>query len=230
MAGLAFTEMPAIFFYTIFLFCVLKAANLNISSNHRFGLAFIAGTCLCLSILGRQPFLLTAFAVPILFFKEWSLRSVLIQSIVFITALALPCYVFLQWKGLMPPSDSIYYPDKPLEFYLRTDFFILCIFYVAIVFVILAPAIFRIANRKELLFVGAGIILAGLLNFSFKWISYLPAVHLLGGMPSHLIQAAELSFGWIFLCISVYFLYKLLKYAVVYKTNAQLIFLLLPCF
>ena len=224
LTGLAFTEMPAIFFYTLFLFCVLKAADLNIPSINRFGFAFIGGTCLCLSILGRQPFLLTIAAVPILFFKEWSLRSILIQSIIFIAALALPCYVFLQWKGWMPPGDSIYYPDKPLEFYLRPDFFILCLFYVAVVFVVLAPSIFRIDNRRELFLAGVGIILAGVLNFFFKWINYLPAMHLLGGMPSHLIQVAELFFGWIFICISVYFLYKLLKTAVVYKGNTQLIF------
>lgn len=234
LTGLAFTEMPAIFFYTVSIFCLLKAADNNLFFSTRIINALIAGVCLSLAILGRQPFLLSLLALPVLFLKNWSKQSLLVLAVIAITALALPVYVLLQWDGWMPPGDRQYYPDVEGQLNLRPDFLILCLFYVAAAFMIIAPHFFKVKNKKELTFVLIAAGVAGLLNFVFNFISYLPVANLLGKMPSNLVEPASLFFGWIFICVSLYFLYKLFQALINNNSNLPLVFfiasLVLICF
>lgn len=223
LTGLAFTEMPAIFFYTASIFCLLKAADTNIRFSTRMVNALIAGICLSLAILGRQPFLLSLIALPILFLKDWK-KSLPLLAVITIAALALPVYVLLQWDGWMPPGDKKYYPDLPGQLNLRPEFLILCLFYVAAAFIIIAPHFFKVKNRKELWWVAIAAVVAGLLNFIFHFVSYLPVANLLGKMPLHLVEPASLFFGWIFICVSLYFLYKLFQTLIDNNSNLPLIF------
>jgi 4-amino-4-deoxy-L-arabinose transferase-like glycosyltransferase len=234
LTGLAFTEMPAIFFYTAAIFCLLKAADAKSPFSTRMINSLIGGLCISLAILGRQPFLLSLIAVPVLFLKDWSKRSWLLLAVIAIAALVLPVYVLMQWNGWMPPGDRQYYPDVEGQLNLRPDFLILCLFYVAAAFIIIAPRFFKIRNRKELLFVAIAAGIAGILNFLFNFVSYLPVVNVLGKMPVDLIEPASLFFGWIFICVSFYFLYKLFQTLIVNRDNLPLMFfiasLVLICF
>jgi hypothetical protein len=223
LTGLAFTEMPAIFFYTASIFCVLKAADTNIGFSTRTVNALVGGICLSLAILGRQPFLLSLIALPILFLKDWK-KSLVLVAITAITALALPVYVLLQWDGWMPPGDKKYYPDLPGQLNLRPEFLVLCLFYVAAAFMIIAPQFFKVKNRKELSMVAVAAAVAGVLNFVFHFVSYLPVANLLSKMPANIVEPASLFFGWIFICVSIYFLYKLFEKLMNNTGNLPLLF------
>lgn len=224
LTGLAFTEMPAIFFYTASIFCVLKSADSSLRFSTRMINAVAGGVCISLAILGRQPFLLSLLALPILFLKDWSKTSLLLLAVIVITALALPVYVLLQWDGWMPPGDRKYYPDVNGQLNMRPDFLILCLFYVAAAFMIIAPRFFKVKDKKELTFILIAAGVTGVLNFVFNFISYLPVANLLGKMPADLVEPASLFFGWIFICVSLYFLYKLFQTFINNNSNLPLIF------
>lgn len=233
LSGLAFTETPAIFFYTASIYFLLKAADTNARDRTRFINAIIGGICLSLAILGRQPFLLSLMALPVLFLKDKK-RSLLLISIIIITAMALPVYVLMQWDGWMPPGDRKYYPDVVGELNLRPDFLILCLFYVAAAFMIISPQFFKTANKQELRFVLGAAAIAGILNFIFHFVNYLPVSHVLNNIPGDLALPAGLFFGWIFICVSLYFLYKLLRVFIATSNNSPLAYfiasLVLICF
>lgn len=223
LTGLAFTEMPAIFFFTAAIFFLLKAAGAG-SFSTRLVHSLIGGLCISLAVLGRQPFLLSLLAVPVLFLKDWTKRSLLLLVVIAIAALVLPVYVLLQWDGWMPPGDRKYYPDVEGQLNLRPEFFILCLFYVAAAFAFIAPHFFKVKDRKELLYVMIAAGVVGILNFVFNLVSYLPVANLLSRMPANLIEPASLFFGWIFICVSLFFLYKLFQTLINNRENLPLVF------
>lgn len=232
LTGLAFTELPAIFFFTAAVFFVLRTADKQNSFPIKLANAIVAGICLSLAILGRQPFLVALLAVPVLFVHDRSVRSVLLIMIIALITLALPVYVLVQWDGWMPPSDRKYYPDVAGQLNLRPDFFVLCVFYVAAAFAFIAPSFFA-AGKKDWWRWLAVWAVASALNVIFQWVSYLPAANFLSGFLNEALQPASLFFGCVFICTSLYFLYRLFQTLLQNRANLPMVFfivsLLLVC-
>lgn len=225
LTGLALTEMPAMFCYSASLLLLIRSSNQKLEFSKRVMVSILGGICLSLAILGRQPYLLTLGAVPLLFFSQLSARSVLIMICFFLAALILPVIVFSIWEGLIPPGDLIYYPATPRRLNVKFDFFILSLFYIAFSFLIITPATFKIKGRKELYIVIAMGIFATILNFTFDWINYLPANYIMYKFPEALLPVFEHIFGSISLWVAIYFLYKISR-PLFRNTDFQILFIL----
>lgn len=107
VAGLALTEMPAMFFFTAALamfFTILKKEKITIAS---FIAIAVAGFFMGCAIVGRQPYLLLAIVTPA-FAYNYRNKKMLI-AVFFIFSMILPAIVFSAWKGLIPPFDTAAY-------------------------------------------------------------------------------------------------------------------------
>lgn len=225
LAGLALTEMPAMFFYSASLFCLLRSANPNLGFRHRIIQAILSGFLLSFAILGRQPYLLTLLAVPLLFVRPCHGLSVVIVVCFFITALSLPSVVFWIWKGLIPPGDIIYYPTSPNDLNIKMEFFILSLFYVAFSFLVIIPKTFAIKSRKEFYYIAIGGLAVVIVNFSFSWINYLPINYVMYALPDRMLPFAEQVFGSISLWVASFFLYKV-SIPIIRNPNPQILFIM----
>ena len=132
--GMALTELPALLFFTCFVLLFLKVIDSDVALNPRvFGLAFAAGCCLGVAILGRQTYLVIVpmLLVMILWLREkWS--AVLLCST---TALAISGWLFALWHGLAPPH---YY--RLAESSVSFTYLLLSLSYAAVATLFLNPA------------------------------------------------------------------------------------------
>jgi hypothetical protein len=172
--GMALTEMPALFFFSVSIYLLIKSTA---AARPPLLQVILAGCCMSLAILGRQPYLLTLAAFPVLFIPGQNLkRSITLLVVTLIFSVALPCYVFFTWKGLVPTIESQLYKDiAQAGISYRPDFFLLCIFYFAMSMLIIAPGLFRIklstASLTGWIACFVAIIAA---NFVFQWITLIP--------------------------------------------------------
>lgn len=99
--GMALTELPALLFFTCFVLLFLKLIDSDDVLNPKvFGVAFAAGFCLGIAILGRQTYLVI---VPIsLLMMFWLGRKWLAALLCSIIALAISGWLFVLWHGLAP--------------------------------------------------------------------------------------------------------------------------------
>lgn len=107
VAGLALTEMPAMFFFTVALAMFISALKAERNSISSFFIMMIAGLFMGCAIVGRQPYLLFALAIPA-FAYNYRNKKILIATF-FIFSMILPAIVFSAWKGLIPPFDTAAY-------------------------------------------------------------------------------------------------------------------------
>lgn len=111
--GMALTEIPALLFFTIFIFFFLKLINSGVTlSVETFAWSIAAGLCLGVAILGRQTYLVAIPVVVAMVF--WLPGKWPVVLICFVTALAVCGWLFLLWGGLAPPSW--YYRNSPSPF------------------------------------------------------------------------------------------------------------------
>lgn len=125
ISGLALTEIPAMFFYSAGIYLIIKAISSSASNVNGIIKLITGGICISLAILGRQPYLLTLAAFPILFYnkKNYKKNSILL-IITIIFSVALPCYVFSVWNGLVAPLDALFYDNITRQgVSYRPDFF-----------------------------------------------------------------------------------------------------------
>jgi len=176
IAGLALTEVPAIFFFSAAVFLVIKSMG---SSQGKYVLPqlIIAGFCMGLAIIGRQPFLLTLAAMPVLFISgENYKRNIALFAVTLISSLALPLYVFTAWHGLVPTIESQLYIDiAHAGVSYRPDFFLLCVFYFSASLLLISPEFLRPPQGKNTWLkwsIGLAIIIVS--NFIFNWIELFP--------------------------------------------------------
>ena len=214
ISGLALTEIPAIFFFSAGIYSIIK-----VTSNHAlYPIAIIqllaGGFFLSLAILGRQPYLLTLAALPILFFNKGTyIRSGILLLLTLISSLTLPCYIFYLWKGLVAPIDSIVYENLVRQgISLRPDFFLLCLAYFAIIFIIIAPRLFIIPNKKETLLLLLICVLLAVVNYQFNVIKFLPiASIIIKIIPAQYLPVAEVLCGAALVLLALFFLTALLR-------------------
>src|SRR4029077_89346 len=100
--GMALTEMPALLFFTCFVLLFLRLIESDPgSSPGMFGLAFAAGLCLGVAILGRQTYLVVLPVLVIMIFwlrEKWPAILICI-----LMTLAVCGWLFVLWHGLGPP-------------------------------------------------------------------------------------------------------------------------------
>ncbi len=149
-AGIALTEVPAMLFFSLALFCISKMLVAR-DTTFVFTWAASAGISLGVCILGRQTYLII---LPVLFIWAIFQRKILLQVLcLFLAAMVCSAWVFIAWGGLVPPSQ------KAVDSGLRFDHAILAMLYIGVAGFILAPSLFRnIPLRLAAAFaIGAGI-------------------------------------------------------------------------
>lgn len=113
--GMALTEVPALLFFTLFLFGLVKLEKAN-EKTHQYIWTLIAAFSFSLAVSGRQPYLPV---IGLLFFawihKELKLRIANVIILV-ITSLIYPAYLFLTWNGLAPKEGGDYTVKNFLSF------------------------------------------------------------------------------------------------------------------
>lgn len=116
VAGMALTEMPAMFFLTcslLILAYLTSHVDGKIVTPRTLVFSLISGLCLGMSILGRTPFLMIVPAAILLVFNPLSDKDNKISLsppliIVFVaSALSVSLPVFFIWQGLVPPHQTI---------------------------------------------------------------------------------------------------------------------------
>lgn len=176
VSGLALTEVPAIFFLSAGLYLIIKTTFFNQSFSKAVIPLSAGGMCVSLAILGRQPFLLLLVAVPVLFFHNKNqVKSLILLLLTLAFSLGFPCYVFFLWKGLVAPSDALFYKDIANQGVLyRLDFFLLCLGYFSVILAIIAPGFYKLKGNKEILLLLLTFITLAVVNYKFEVIRILP--------------------------------------------------------
>jgi hypothetical protein len=131
-SGLALTELPALLAFTLFLLAFLKVLRLPADKSRSLVVwAVMAGLLLGLSVLGRQTYLVVL--PPVLVMTLWLPN----RWRLFVTTAALCLlssgWLFLFWRGLVPPS----LPQVSLG--LRLDHALFALSYVAVATCFLCP-------------------------------------------------------------------------------------------
>jgi len=209
ISGLALTEMPAMFFLSSGIYLVIKSVTEKSTYSRSLFNALLAGICMSLAILGRQPYLLLLAALPILFpGKKNSLRNSSILIVTLLSSLALPCYIFWIWKGLVAPSDAAFYADiagQGINY--RPELLLLCLAYYAIVFILIAPEFYKVPTRKEMFILLTSAVMISVLNQKIDLIRFLPlkAIYIKILSSQH-IDFAEKFAGSLLAVTGIYFM------------------------
>ena len=99
-AGLALTEMPAcVFFYGYVLLALLAHDSPDAAWGRRGLLALAAGLAFGIAVCGRQLFLPTLAAMPLLFTRK---SRILDPLVILLAAIPLPLAMFSFWGALSP--------------------------------------------------------------------------------------------------------------------------------
>jgi len=227
ISGLALTEMPAIFFFSLGIFLIVEVRSADRSFIiDAFKLA-IAGLAISFAILGRQPFLLVLGALPVLFFKKGKyMRNSALLLITMIFSLALPSYIFFIWGGLVAPGDGAIYNAIAEEgVSLQPAFFFLCVAYYAVVFFIVTPGFFIRPDKKELFYITLLTLLLVALNFKYRYFLSLPMRHLMESIfPSVVIGWGETIFGAAIFLAGLYFIINLIRQLAKHNYPTELVF------
>ncbi len=229
LAGLALTEIPSMFFFSAGIYYIIAVTNTK-NYDFRSLLKLMAGGfMLSVAILGRQPYLVTLMALPILFYEKNSKINVLGSLLLTLFfALAMPFYVFYTWKGLVPPIDAKVYEEIAQQgVTYRLDFFWLCLAYFAMVFWIICPGFFKFPSVKQCFFLLTGLAVLDVINLNYKLLTFLPAKSLMTRLikSPQLVSEAEIHVGSILCLLGMVFLITLTRRVIKFGYNKQLYFL-----
>lgn len=182
LSGIAFTEMPALFFFCAAVYLVIKSMWQNDRRIKQVIQLIAGGCCMGLAIIGRQPMLLTLAAFPFLFIqKDNYTKGIPLLILTLVVSLALPFYVFSVWNGFVPVIESRLYQEltnRGRSFLLPS--FLLCLFYLAVGMWLIAPRFYYMpAKRKIVIGMVAFFIIVAIINFIFRWIELLPLTALM---------------------------------------------------
>jgi hypothetical protein len=105
--GMALTEIPALFFFTLFCFFFIELME-RLPTSPPLSIvswATLAGLSLGVACLGRQTYLCALFATGIIL--KWDHKNLIAFFAVFISATAASLWLFWIWGGLTPPGLHI---------------------------------------------------------------------------------------------------------------------------
>jgi hypothetical protein len=146
-AGLALTEMPAVFFISLFLLAFCWPMATDARQDTSILAAILSGAGLGAAILGRQNYLII---LPCLILgAQWSLdlpsrREIILVTITLFVALMICGPVFVVWEGIIPPQTARVGTNISIWHG------ILSAGYAGIITALLAPDIFRVVIENKL--------------------------------------------------------------------------------
>jgi hypothetical protein len=182
LSGMALTEIPSMFFVSLWLCLVLFAHNRH---ERRplvsFSILGLSGVVMSLAILGRSPNLLALMALPVLALRSrhrLPLVAGMIPALAF--SMIVPLYVFWVWGGLVSPDASTRSAFNPGNLYLS-------IMYLSMMVMLVSPAWFRLPKPWPAACVATLIVLT-LLN-RFLGFSFLPLATALPWFVPPVVQA-----------------------------------------
>lgn len=227
ISGMALTEIPAIFFLCASTYLIVRTSSSKKSLIKSAIWLSLAGLCLSLAILGRQPYLLILGALPILFFRRGNLtRNGGLFIITVVSALVLPGYVFSVWGGLVAPDDAALYDriaDEGTS--LQPIFFFLCASYYAVIFFLIAPQFYTTPTTKEIFVLVATTLLLAFLNFKFGLFLFLPMRQLIEQTFPPIVSGwAEAIFGVVVFLGGAYFVIALVRQLIQHNFSLELLF------
>lgn len=212
IAGMALTEVFAVFFLSIFIYIIIYA---YIENKNSWILAIIAGLSLSLGILGRQPILMILLALPLFFidynkgFKigQKSKDFSVFLSIIFITSLIIPVTIFTVWGNIQPISQASTGAG------LAPNHLVLALGYSALFVLFINPTFFNIkkdiSNKLEFF---AILLVSILLNIFLLEVSYTPFTTVISNIISdNHLPIYSIACGSILTSLGFLFLYYFIK-------------------
>jgi len=161
-AGMAFTDLPSLFFALLGIFLLNKAVDLT--GNTALICAVAAGLCEGLGIIGRSPYLMILPAALVLFM----MRGKSLHLILFIVFSAIfPAILFYAWGGLVPPDC------QGIQSGLKPEYITLFVLYFSVTNLIINPQLFVMKKMHYLIALILFVIFFAI-NASILKISYLP--------------------------------------------------------
>lgn len=153
--GMALTELPALLFFTGFVLLFLNLIDSDSVPDLRgFGLAFAAGCCLGIAILGRQTYLVIVPVSILMIF--WLKEKWLAALLCSVTALGISAWLFALWHGLAPPQ---YY--RMTQSSVNFSYLLLSLSYAAVATLFLNPVwLLRQRDKTWIVCAFCGIVLA----------------------------------------------------------------------
>jgi len=202
--GIAHTEVPAMFFYTLFLWVTFYIYKQN---KRSLLLILLASVFMSLAITGRQPYLVCLGGLlPFCWASYKNEKFPTAYIMIGILSLLMPLYLFYTWGGIAPViGRSIVTKDLVSPFH-----FILSLGYAAVVMLLLAPDFFLRLTKKQLLIyiislpICIGICVAG--DFSFI-VMYTTVKAIL---PASLLPFAGNVMAAALMVVGIYFIHSLL--------------------
>lgn len=152
VAGLALTEIPAMFFLSAGLYFIIRGENSVRSFYWQLFHMILGGIFLSIAIIGRQPYLVILCALPLLFKDNFVIKwkkKVILVATTLLSSILLPAIVFWTWKGIVPPTDAILYDDiAKAGVSLQPSFFFLFTAYFSVLLLIIAPSFYPKWSKK----------------------------------------------------------------------------------
>jgi hypothetical protein len=205
---------------------IIRGVNTSSISASTIINLIVGGLFLSFAIVGRQPYLLTLAALPVIFWQKqnWT-KSLLLLLLTLFFSLALPAYVFYQWGGLVAPEDALFYKELADQGVAFTPVYsLICLAYFAIIFIIIAPGVFMLPSKREAVILVVAFVSLFVINFRFGLIQYLPLKAVFHRIaPTLTTQLASL-FGAFLMLFALFFLLSLCKQLQGKKYSKELVF------
>jgi len=238
VAGMALTEMPAMFFATLSLLIlgVLVQRQREVSMT-TLGLALAGGVCLGAAILGRTPFLMMLPAAAVLVFNplaerpQWQTVSVWVMLVYVASAVAICAPVFYIWKGLVPPHQAVISQGG-----LKLWHGVLAFAYAGIIVVLLVPQWFKMNKRIALGLLALTLVYI-VCNLFWWRVEYMPLYYFLAGIfPAGFMKIYPYLSTVVLMVFATYFVVHVVYYVFQHRNDsyylmiaATLVFTLTTC-
>lgn len=224
-AGMALTELPAMFFATLAILLLYNATKLE-SLGSKLVTAFIAGIALGLAVLGRQPYLMLTVCSFALLFPTGKWRPnlpIVVAMLVGTLLITLP--IFKVWGNIQPPIEE--HTGKGISPFHG----FLALGYGAFISFLIAPQFFlRLKQSQVRIFVTVALLITLLNIFIFKY-EYLPLKGVLSNyLPQSSIGYIAQFFAAVIMLIGIFFAVSGLVRVWEHRTDLFYLFLVGACF
>ncbi len=228
-AGMALTEVPAMFFSTLYLCILWITLREEHSVPFKLVLALLTGATLGLSIIGRTNYLvlIPALIVFIIDFKKLTLSFVVIKYLIIVGLVAGVIFVpmFLAWGGMVPPAQRLVSEGE-----IKIWHGVLAFAYAGLVTLLINPSWFRI-NKLIVWYMLASYVLFLILNLLWFDVAYGPLSNFVSKiLPSSLFVFYPKLIAPALMVFSGFFIYNLFEKSINKLDNQFYIYLALCLF
>ena len=202
--GMALTEIPAMFAFSLSIFILdglYKKGSFSISDCI---LGLISGGLFSLAISGRQPYLLSLAPFALIFFSKLPVNRKKLTAIFLASALAYPFYLFSIWGGLTPKTGGEIANTGGFSL---TNF-MLSLGYASILMALLAPDFFIRLSKRNLVLYSLFFALT-LVVFKYTGSHFAPLHNQMQGLLSdRLFSLYQITCPSLLALIGIYFLHS----------------------